>query len=50
MCKTTSSQLQLGVGRFETYHLRIFTHYKVCIKEFKKCNTETFVNEANILV
>ena len=49
MCKTTSSQLQLGVGRFGTCYLRVFTHYKVCVKEFKKYNTEAFVNEANIL-
>ena len=39
----------LGEGRFGTCSLKWFCHFKVCIKEFKKPNSNALINEANIL-
>lgn len=39
----------LGEGRFGTCSLKLFCHFKVCIKEFKKPNSNALINEANIL-
>lgn len=39
----------LGEGRFGTCSLKLFCHFKVCIKEFKKPNSNALINKANIL-
>lgn len=39
----------LGEGRFGTCFLKLFSHFKVCIKQFKQPNKNAFINKANIL-
>jgi len=39
----------LGEGRFGACFLQLFSHFKVCVKNFKQTNTNAFINEANIL-
>jgi len=39
----------LGEGRFGKCYLRIFNHYKVCIKLFKDTEKTAYIAEANIL-
>ena len=36
-------------GRFGDCYLRMFSHYKVCMKVFNISKTDSFINEANIL-
>ena len=45
----TPKEKYLGEGRFGICYLRVFNHYKVCVKLFKTCKTESFIHEANIL-
>jgi len=39
----------LGEGRFGKCYLRIFNHYKVCIKLFKDTEKTAYIAEVNIL-
>ena len=39
----------LGEGRFGTCSLKLFSHFTVCMKEFKLPNNNAFIKEANIL-
>lgn len=39
----------LREGRFGTCSLKLFCHFKVCMKEFKNPNNNAFIKEANIL-
>ena len=39
----------LGEGRFGKCSLKLFCHFEVCMKQFKKPNNNAFIKEANIL-
>ena len=47
ICESTAQHL--GEGRFGTCSLKLFCHFKVCLKEYKNLNSNAFINEANIL-
>ena len=49
MTAISASSDKLGEGRFGSCHLKLFSHFKVCVKKFKKSNTTSFINEANIM-
>ena len=44
-----SESKQLGAGRFGVCYLRTLSHYKTCVKVFKRKDNSAFCQEANML-
>ena len=47
--KSFKSSKCLGEGRFGKCSLKLFSHFKVCVKQLKQPNYNAFIKEANIL-